>query len=70
LLIVLLDARVNALFDGIFDICKLELSMQYTIEFKPRALKDCKKISKMQLKNIFNLAPCTVNFAKEDSINF
>ncbi len=28
--------------------------MQYTIEFKPRALKDCKKISKMQLKNIFN----------------
>lgn len=28
--------------------------MQYKIELKPRALKDCKKISKMQLKNIFN----------------
>ena len=28
--------------------------MQYTIEFKPRALKDCKKISKIQLNSIFN----------------
>lgn len=27
--------------------------MRYKIEFKPRALKDCKKISKSQLKHIF-----------------
>lgn len=28
--------------------------MQYKIVFKPKALKDCKNISKMQLENIFN----------------
>ena len=27
--------------------------MNYRIEFKPRALKDCRKISKSQLKYIF-----------------
>ncbi len=27
--------------------------MKYGIEFKPRALKDCRKISKSQLTNIF-----------------
>jgi len=27
--------------------------MNYKIEFKPRALKDCKKISKSQLMHIF-----------------
>jgi len=27
--------------------------MNYKIEFKPRALKDCKKISKSQLTHIF-----------------
>ena len=27
--------------------------MKYKIEFKPRALKDCKKISKSQLAHIF-----------------
>ena len=27
--------------------------MKYKIEFKPRALKDCRKISKLQLAHIF-----------------
>lgn len=28
--------------------------MEYEIEFKPKSLKDCKKISKPQLEHIFN----------------
>lgn len=28
--------------------------MKYSIEFKPRSLKDCKKISKSELKRIFD----------------
>ena len=28
--------------------------MKYEIEFKPRAMKDCKKIAKPQLQQIFN----------------
>ena len=28
--------------------------MKYIIEFKPRAIKDCKKIEKKLLKNIFS----------------
>lgn len=28
--------------------------MKYEIEFKPRSLKDCKKISRSQLESIFN----------------
>ncbi|RJP58604.1 MAG: type II toxin-antitoxin system RelE/ParE family toxin [Deltaproteobacteria bacterium] len=28
--------------------------MKYEIEFKPRAMKDCKKITKPQLQQIFN----------------
>ena len=27
--------------------------MKYTIEFKPRSLKDCRKISESQLRHIF-----------------
>ena len=40
--------------------------MQYKIEFKPRSLKDCRKIPKSELKRIFNNIEEMANNLKGD----